>query len=65
MAATPAWPPQSTPRLFVDRQLAPGPVTIDGPAAHYLVTVMRTGVGDPVKLFDDQTGEWLGVAREV
>lgn len=38
---------------------------IDGSAAHYLVSVMRTGVGDPVKLFDDRSGEWLAVASEV
>lgn len=65
MPATPAWPPQSTPRLFVDQLLAEGPIRIDGPAAHYLVSVMRTKVGDPVKLFDDRTGEWLGVAASV
>ena len=65
MPATPAWPPQSTPRLFVDQILAEGPIRIDGPAAHYLVSVMRTKVGDPVKLFDDRTGEWLGVAASV
>ena len=59
MVATPAWPPQSTPRLFVDAPLAPGALRIDGPAAHYLLSVMRLGVGDPVKLFDDRTGEWL------
>ncbi|WP_112381401.1 16S rRNA (uracil(1498)-N(3))-methyltransferase [Sphingomonas carotinifaciens] len=62
MPATPAWPPQSTPRLFIDQPLAPGTVRIDGPAAHYLLSVMRTRVGDPVKLFDDRTGEWLGIA---
>jgi len=59
MAATPAWPPQSTPRLFVDHPLAPGPLALDGPPAHYLATVMRAKPGDPVKLFDDRTGEWL------
>jgi 16S rRNA (uracil1498-N3)-methyltransferase len=59
MAATPAWPPRSTPRLFVDEELAPGPRRIDGPAAHYLLSVMRSKAGDPVKLFDDRTGEWL------
>jgi 16S rRNA (uracil1498-N3)-methyltransferase len=59
MAATPAWPPQSTPRLFVDEPLAPGARRIDGPPAHYLLQVMRLKVGDPVKLFDDITGEWL------
>jgi 16S rRNA (uracil1498-N3)-methyltransferase len=65
MIATPAWPPQSTPRLFVDTELAPGPIRIDGPAAHYLAGVMRTKPGDPVKLFDDRTGEWLAVASAV
>ena len=65
MPATPAWPPQSTPRLFVEGELAPGPLRIDGPQAHYLVQVMRMKAGDPVKLFDDRTGEWLGVAGSV
>lgn len=65
MTATPAWPPQSTPRLFVETPLAPGPLRIDGPPAHYLVSVMRLAAGDPVKLFDDATGEWLAVARDV
>jgi len=65
MPATPAWPPQSTPRLFVETELAPGPLRIDGPAAHYLIAVMRLKAGDPVKLFDDVTGEWLGVAASV
>ncbi|SFP67868.1 16S rRNA (uracil(1498)-N(3))-methyltransferase [Sphingomonas rubra] len=59
MAATPAWPPQSTPRLFVDEPLGPGARRIDGPPAHYLLQVMRLKPGDPVKLFDDRTGEWL------
>lgn len=65
MPATPAWPPQSTPRLFVEGELAPGALRIDGPQAHYLVSVMRMKVGDPVKLFDDLTGEWLAVANLV
>ena len=64
MPATPAWPPQSTPRLFVDHALTPGPLALDGPPAHYLIQVMRLKAGDPVKLFDDRTGEWLAtVAR--
>lgn len=66
MAATPAWPPQSTPRLFVGEELAQGQqIRIDGGQAHYLVSVMRMKIGDPVKLFDDRTGEWLGVAAHV
>ncbi|WP_439539141.1 16S rRNA (uracil(1498)-N(3))-methyltransferase [Sphingomonas sp.] len=66
MIATPAWPPQSTPRLFVEPALTQGEQRrIDGQQGHYLASVMRLKVGDPVKLFDDATGEWLGVASEV
>ncbi len=64
MPATPAWPPQSTPRLFVDDVLAAGPRRIDGPAAHYLLSVMRLKPGAPVKLFDDRTGEWLATVAD-
>jgi 16S rRNA (uracil1498-N3)-methyltransferase len=66
MAATPAWPPRSTPRLFVETLLAEGgQVRVEGGQAHYLLSVLRLKVGDPVKLFDDSTGEWLGVASIV
>lgn len=66
MIATPAWPPQSTPRLFVEPALSAGELRrIDGPQGHYLASVMRLKTGDPVKLFDDATGEWLGLATEV
>ena len=61
MPAVPAWPPQSTPRLFVEVALAPGAMRIDGPQAHYLIAVMRANPGDPVKLFDGVSGEWLGI----
>ncbi len=64
MIATPAWPPRSTPRLFVPEPLAPGARRIDGPAAHYLAGVMRVKPGDPVRLFDDVTGEWLAIVAE-
>lgn len=60
MPATPAWPPASTPRLFIDRSLGEATtITIDGAQAHYLANVMRLKTGDPVRLFDDRTGEWL------
>jgi 16S rRNA (uracil1498-N3)-methyltransferase len=65
MPATPAWPPRSTPRLFVETALSPGALRIDGPAAHYLIAVMRMKPGDPVKLFDDISGEWLASASAV
>ena len=65
MPATPAWPPQSTPRLFVDPPIIPGAIRIEGPQAHYLIAVMRLKQGDPVKLFDGVSGEWLGTAASI
>ncbi|WP_448502013.1 16S rRNA (uracil(1498)-N(3))-methyltransferase [Sphingomonas sp.] len=66
MPATPAWPPRSTPRLYVAIPLEAGRVLrLDGGQAHYLAGVMRFQPGDPVRLFDDTSGEWLGIAREV
>ena len=60
MPATPAWPPASTPRLFVDLPLAiDAAPMIDGPAVHYLLHVMRLKVGAPILLFDNRSGEWL------
>lgn len=64
MIATPAWPPRSTPRLFVEQPLAAGPLRIDGPQAHYLAGVMRVQAGDPVRLFDDVSGEWLATVAQ-
>ncbi|WP_373488905.1 16S rRNA (uracil(1498)-N(3))-methyltransferase [Blastomonas sp.] len=60
MPATPAWPPRSAPRLFVDQPLAQGAdLRIEGGQAHYLINVMRLADGAPVKLFDDRSGEYL------
>ena len=57
MVATPAWPPHSLPRLFVDHALSESAqVAVEGT---YLGAVLRLGPGDKVKLFDDRTGEWL------
>ena len=65
MPATPAWPPSSLPRLFVDRPLALGAtLTLDGAPANYLGNVLRLGPGAQVKLFDDRTGEWLAEIAE-
>jgi 16S rRNA (uracil1498-N3)-methyltransferase len=66
MPATPAWPPQSCPRLFVAGPLRDGEsVHITGGQAHYLISVMRMKTGDPVKLFDGQSGEWLALAENI
>ncbi len=60
MPATPAWPPRSAPRLFVETPLREGmTLPLDGPQAHYLAKVMRVTQGDAVMLCDDSTGEWL------
>jgi len=47
-------------RLYVDHDLGEGQsVPLARDQAHYLFGVMRLGVGDSVKLFNGQTGEWL------
>lgn len=59
MPATPAWPPKSSPRLFVCETIAAGQqVVIEGNQAHYLAKVMRVAEGSTVLLCDDVTGEW-------
>lgn len=59
MPATPAWPPKSAPRLFVETALGEGMShAIEGQQAHYLGKVMRVREGDTVILCDDATGEW-------
>ena len=66
MPATPAWPPSSLPRLFVDQALREGSVlTLDGVPANYLGNVLRLQPGAQVKLFDDGTGEWLAQITDV
>lgn len=57
--ATPAWPPKSAPRLFVDATIEQRSlVRIVGSQAHYLHSVMRVSEGDSIVLCDDRTGEW-------
>ncbi len=59
MAQTPAWPPASLTRLFVETPLADGvTLEIQGGQAHYLSGVMRLKAGDHIALFDDVSGEW-------
>lgn len=60
MPATPAWPPGSLPRLYIDGPLEAGSTTtLAGPQANYLGAVLRLTAGAPVHVFDDLTGEWL------
>lgn len=65
MPATPAWPPRSLPRLYVEPPLAAGAtLRLRDAPANYLANVLRLGPGDQVKLFDDRTGEWLATLAE-
>jgi 16S rRNA (uracil1498-N3)-methyltransferase len=60
MPATPAWPPSSLPRLYVEQALGEDVrLTLEGQPANYLAAVLRLAPGAQVKLFDDRTGEWL------
>ena len=65
MPATPAWPPHSTPRLFVPAPITAGPRIIEGAQAHYLAQVMRAKAGDPVLIFDGESGEWLALVGDI
>ena len=66
MPATPAWPPESRTRLFVETPLGDGAIVrIEGAQAHYLISVMRLKAGEHVALFDDMSGEWLAAANLV
>lgn len=66
MAQTPAWPPASLTRLFIDMPLSDGvTVEIDGGQAHYLSGVMRLKAGDHIALFDDVSGEWRAEIEHV
>ena len=65
MPATPAWPPKSLPRLYVDAPLVAGArVELDAAQANYLGNVMRLKEGDRLLIFDGMSGEWLaGIAE--
>ncbi len=52
----------TTPRLFVSDALAAATHrSLSAEQAHYLRTVLRRGVGDPVLLFNGRDGEWHAV----
>ncbi|MBX7495628.1 16S rRNA (uracil(1498)-N(3))-methyltransferase [Qipengyuania sp. 6B39] len=66
MPATPAWPPKSAPRLFIEDELGAGrSIAIEGNQANYLARVMRVSEGDAVILCDDLTGEWAARVAQV
>ena len=65
MPATPAWPPRSLPRLFVETPLAPAArVEMDAAQANYLGNVMRMKEGSQLLLFDGASGEWLAKVEQ-
>lgn len=65
MPATPAWPPRSLPRLYVEAALSAGVrVGLDAGQANYLGNVMRLKEGDRLLLFDGVSGEWLAEVAE-
>lgn len=65
MPATPAWPPRSLPRLYVEASLGAGVlVELDAAQANYLGNVMRLKQGDQLLVFDGASGEWLAEVAE-
>lgn len=65
MPKTPAWPPKSLPRLFVEGPLGPGAsVALDSAQANYLGNVLRLRARDGVLLFDGVSGEWRAAITE-
>ena len=65
MPATPAWPPRSLPRLFVEA--APGPgalVELDSAQSNYLGNVLRMKEGARLLVFNGSSGEWLAEVVE-
>lgn len=54
----------TTPRLFVDTDLADGSITLDAAQSHYLIRVMRRSVGDRLRLFNGRDGEWSATVSD-
>lgn len=54
-----------TQRLFVDHPLAPeASIVLSRDASHYLVTVLRSSIGDKVLVFNGRDGEWLAAIEK-
>ncbi len=65
MPATPAWPPRSLPRLFVETPLGQGArVDLDAAQANYLGNVLRLKESGELLLFDGHSGDWLARIAE-
>lgn len=51
-------------RLYIDAPLDAGEIVpCTQTQAHYLVTVLRLGAGDQIRVFNGRDGEWLGSVR--
>lgn len=65
MPATPAWPPKSLPRLYLEMPLHTGArIDLDAAQANYLGNVMRLKPSDQLLVFDGASGEWLAEVVE-
>jgi 16S rRNA (uracil1498-N3)-methyltransferase len=54
-----------TQRLYVDAPLAPeASLPLSREASHYLVTVLRSSVGDKILVFNGRDGEWLAALEK-
>lgn len=52
-------------RLYVPDDLLPGgTITLSKDQSHYVIRVMRQGVGDPAFVFNGHEGEWLALIDE-
>ena len=57
---------KAPPRLFIDERLAKDQeIKLDREASHYVANVMRRRVGDPLRLFDGKSGEWLARLTQI
>jgi 16S rRNA (uracil1498-N3)-methyltransferase len=52
-------------RFYVNRELAPGPVVLDGPEAHHLAVVCRQRPGSVVCLFNGDGRQYPAEVRQV
>jgi 16S rRNA (uracil1498-N3)-methyltransferase len=52
-------------RFYVNCELAPGPVVLEGPEAHHLATVCRLRQGDAACLFNGDGRQYPAVVRHV
>lgn len=58
--------PHTWHRLYVAQNLSTGrPIQLEADQSHYLTHVLRTEMGDPVRLFNGKQGEWEARLSEI